>query len=93
MTGPTHEELQDLIERFGFEEKEAEAFYHLNKARDLFDELSVGDERRFAKLLFFEMDAGTLFRQLRRHLAVRVLRRNYPEGWGYIPPEDTEKKE
>lgn len=81
------------MRRFGFEEKEAEALYHLDKARDLFDEISVGDEKGFAKLLFFEMDAGTLFRQLRRHLAMRVLRRNYPEGWGYVPPTDDEEED
>ncbi len=92
MTQPTPEQLQDLMRRFGYEEKEAEAHYHLQKARDLFDEIFVRDEQsNFAALLLHEMDAGVVFKGLGRKLAMRVLRRKYPEGWGHVAPRDDEE--
>jgi hypothetical protein len=85
--------LEDLMRLYGFEEKEARVAYHLGLAEELFEELSEEAYRRggFAAVrgvhawMHDEMDFGEHFHALRNQLARRVLRRDYPEGWGTRP--------
>jgi hypothetical protein len=44
----------------------------------------------FAHFIWTETHTHEHFNALRRHLAQRVLSRNYPKGWGYVPPEEEE---
>ena len=71
--------IEDIMRRYGFEE-EAYAHYPLEEA-----------ERHFQKLFGRGMAMSTIifphFLALRSFLALRVLRRDYPEGWQRTPVE------
>ena len=71
-------EIEDLMRRFGYQEKEAAAAYHLGRAQHLFDEIFGEDESRLMQIILHMPH----FSALRGLLARRVLERNYPEGWG-----------
>ena len=91
-------QLEDLMRLYGFEEKEARAAYHLGIAEELFEELSeetydtrgVPRARGVEAWMHDEMDFGEHFHALRNQLARRVLRRDYPEGWGRRPGASSE---
>jgi hypothetical protein len=81
------EAIEDLARRYGFDAKEARASYHLREAGKLFEELHA----EYVEELHAEYDspwvAATLgfrvhFAALSQELGMRVLRRNYPDGWG-----------
>ena len=88
MNEPSREYIEDRMRRYGLEEKEALASYHLNRARDLFKELHASDYEEVGQSynpmarLMHEMHYGTRFTSLQNMLRQRVLRRDYPEGWG-----------
>jgi hypothetical protein len=96
-------EIEDLRRRFGFERKEAVAYWHLRHARQLMSEMGQTDHfeeleregrseleadfREFAGLIHDISVLGETrvfqhFAALYRELGTRVLRRNYPDGWG-----------
>jgi hypothetical protein len=84
------------MNEFGLTEKEARISIHLEKAEDLLDELMRQDvpdsgADLLASIVWRETHIRELFRTLHRELAMRVLRRNYPKGWGHVPPEDVEQ--
>jgi hypothetical protein len=97
MTEPTPEQLQKMMDNFGYTEQEARISIHLARAEELLDELMresiSGDNGRslLAHILWTETHVHEHFNALRRYLALRVLRRNYPKGWGYVPPADEEQ--
>jgi hypothetical protein len=96
-------EIEDLRRRFGFDRKEAVAYWHLRHARQLMSEMGQTDHfeeleregrseleadfREFAGLIHDISVLGETrvfqhFAALYRELGTRVLRRNYPDGWG-----------
>ncbi len=79
---PPRDKIDDLMERYGYEEKEALAAYHLNRAEDLFNELFGNPDAPGMSSIVTWPLFGTAFFGLRRLLGSRVLRRDYPEGWG-----------
>jgi hypothetical protein len=96
-----HKQLEDLMRLYGFEEKEARAAYHLGIAEQLFEEISeeeAYERRRVPRVrgveawMHDEMDFGEHFHALRNQLARRVLRRDYPEGWGRRPEASSEAR-
>lgn len=93
MTEPTPDELQERIANFGFTEKEARISLYLEKAEELFDQLSREYEDEddpgdlLARLIWAETHTHEYFSALHRKLGIRVLSRHYPKGWGYVPPE------
>lgn len=94
MTEPTPDELQERIANFGFTEKEARISLYLEKAEELFDELTIEaqDEDEpadlLARLIWVETHTHEYFSALHRKLGIRVLHRDYPNGWGYAPPRN-----
>jgi hypothetical protein len=108
------EELTDLRRRYGFEEAEALAFWHLRKAGALMNDMRAADinqdldrmeaqEQRSGRdgLAALVVDVARWhavvyqhFAALNRALGQRVLRRNFPEGWGFGPaPEEEQQPE
>ena len=102
------QEIEDLRRRFGFEEKEAGAFWHLTQAKLLMIDFkrddaheaiqssNARDQAGFALLNAHEMakaeaNVFSHFLALERELASRVLRRDYPEGWGRAEPFDEDE--
>jgi hypothetical protein len=94
MTEPTPERLQDLMRRYGFTEREARVSEHLLQAENLLTELEREDQPSYSigHFVWRETHVREHFNALRRQLGLRVLRRNYPEGWGYRPPKDDEEE-
>ena len=100
MTEPTPERLQEAIDRFGFTEREALIFVYLQEAERLLLELtrersiatSPGSPMpRLGSIIWKETHMHEHFSALRRELALSVLSRDYPEGWGYIAPEQSDE--
>ncbi len=94
MTEPTSEQVRKRMERLGLTEKEARASIHLEQAERLLFELIREEDSdepgtaQLGRLIWKETHIREHFRSLNRELAIRVLLRDYPEGWGYVPPED-----
>jgi hypothetical protein len=78
------------MEKFGFTEQEARAFIHLSEARDLFAELTeeADPTARLRTIVWRDTHTFEHFRALFRSLAMRVLQRDYPEGWGYAGDDE-----
>ena len=95
-----HKQLEELMRPYGLEEKEARAAYHLGITEELFEEISEEAYRRggfptvrgVRAWMHDEMDFGEHFHALRNQLARRVLRRDYPEGWGRRPGASSEAR-
>jgi hypothetical protein len=84
------------MDEFGLTEQEARVSIHLEEAEKLLEELmregaSESGTDLLALIIWRETHVAEHFRALHRELAMRVLRRNYPEGWGYVPPEDEDQ--
>ena len=95
---PNRESIEDLMRRCGYEEKEAEAAYHLREARNRIFELERADaEAGGYGRTFTEMSLLSLviphFDALHSVLERRVLARHYPEGWGFRPGSEEEPPE
>lgn len=108
---PSTEKLDSIQQRYGFEEREAEAFWHLRTAQRLMldlaqeDMAAMMDKEDRGELQKPESEVGRLivdtavmqdrigshFVALERELSQRVLRRNYPEGWGRNRQPDQEE--
>ena len=95
--------IDDLMQRYGYEEKEAEAAYHLREVRNRFREIYQDEaaaegaiEEAFGNAVFartytamFLMSAvDPHIDALARLLVKRSLDRQYPEGWGLRRDED-----
>jgi hypothetical protein len=95
-----HKLVENLMRLYGFEEKEARAAYHLGVTEELFEEISeeayksggIARVRGLEAWMHDEMDFGEHFHALRNQLARRVLQRDYPEGWGRRPGQDSEAR-
>ena len=82
------EHIEDLMRRYGYEEREAEVAYHLGRAQDLLAEMHEesfslsetvalpGLRASMYRMAFVEPHFRALFALLDR----RVLERNYPRG-------------
>lgn len=100
MTDPTSERLQEMMSKFGFTEKEARVAIHLEEAEKLLRELTREDNSmsgssmpKLGSIVWIETHTREHFRALRRQLGVFVLRRDYPEGWGYTPVKDENEQD
>lgn len=90
---PTREHIEDLMRRYGMEEDEARASYHLRQTAELFEKLYPDSESNIARLVtgpLKEVNFRTHFRALNRILGMRVLDRDYPDGWGRISKPEQE---
>jgi hypothetical protein len=94
---PNREEIEDWKRRYGYEEKEAEAAYHLREARNRILELYQADVEAGAgsyPTIYSQMSLQSAtvphFDALFNLLARRVLARQFPEGWGYRPAPEEE---
>lgn len=94
MTEPTPERLQEVMDNFGYTEQEARIAIYLDEAERLLDELREENDpgAKLANVIWRETHTHEHFNALHRVLAMRVLRRNYPKGWGYSPPRDDEEE-
>jgi hypothetical protein len=87
---PDRDYIADRMIRFGLGEAEARALYHLAQAEDIFDAL-YSSEPGLATEVRKEIYIRSHFDALRKQLALLVIQRDYPEGWGRGPsaePED-----
>ena len=96
MNDQVRKEIEDLQRTYGFDEDEALAYWHLRHAGTLLlamrrtgaPELAEQGEEsdRQARMIHRRAQIESNILQplsaLRRELGDRVLRRNYPEGWG-----------
>ena len=96
MTEPSPERLRDLMVRYGFTEKEARIYLHLDEAERLLDDLVHQDRKerssgsQIGAIIWRDTHVHEAFSTLHRRLAMRVLKRLYPKGYGYVPPEGEE---
>lgn len=104
MSEQVKEEIEDLQQTHGFEEDEATAFWHLQRAATLIVEMSkteilehVAHEEGVISRELADIIHGAIvgesrvfqhFLALYRELGARVLRRDYPTGWGRAPSEE-----
>ena len=98
MNDQVREEIETLQRTYGFDEDEALAYWHLRHAGTLLlamrrtgaPELAEQGEEsdRLASMVHStaQIESNVLqpLSVLRRELGDRVLRRNYPEGWGNV---------
>jgi hypothetical protein len=98
MNDQVRKEIEDLRRTHGFDEDEALAYWHLRHAAILLlamrrtavpERAEEGEESaRLAGMINsraqIESDVLQHLSALRRELGDRVLRRNYPEGWGSV---------
>jgi hypothetical protein len=85
MNDHVRQEIEVLQSTFGFDEDEALAYWHLRHAGTLLLAMrrtrapeTIGGRAQFESNVVQPLAA------LRRELGDRVLRRNYPEGWGSV---------
>lgn len=86
--------MQETMEKNGFtDEREARALLLLDEARRLFVELINEQDSgaTLTRIVWRDTHVFEHFRALYRQLGNFVLRRDYPEGWGYRPPSDDEE--
>ncbi len=95
MTEPSSEQLQEKMKKFGFTEQEARISLHLDKAEELLDELmeESDPDLGITQIIWSETHIHEHFNALHRQLGLRVLHRDYPEGWGYEDPLDDEEED
>jgi hypothetical protein len=96
MNDQVRQEIEDLQRTYGFDENEALAYWHLRHAGILLlamrrtaapelaeeGEESVRQARMINRRAQIESNVLQHLSALCRELGDRVLRRNYPEGWG-----------
>jgi hypothetical protein len=92
------EKIEDLKQRYGYEEQEAEIAYHLREAYERFTKLLSNDVSEegplpeFSARLFMMSTVDPHFRALNSLLARGMLGRDYPEGWGSQPAREEEEQ-
>jgi hypothetical protein len=92
MNDQVRKEIEDLQRSYGFDEDEALAYWRLTlllamRRTEAPERAEEGEEStRLARMIHdraqIESDVLQHLSALRRELGDRVLRRNYPEGWG-----------
>ncbi len=95
MAEPTPERLREKMDRLGYTEQEARVAIHLEEAETLLRELTKESNIRseLGRIIWAETHTREHFRSLHRELAMLVLRRDYPNGWGYVPPRDDDESD
>lgn len=75
-----------MMSKFGYAEREARVAIYLEEAERLLTELTEEDDSvsDLGNIIWKETHTREHFRALHRQLGVFVLRRDYPEGWGYV---------
>ena len=103
MNEEVRKEIEGLREDFGFDEAEATAYWHLEQARSsMVDMRLVGFDQDREKdnfsithsIMFVSEGESRMLRHfdaLHKELGMRVLKRHYPNGWGYEPEEDEDQ--
>ena len=98
MNEQVRKEIEDLQRTYGFDEDEALAYWHLRHAGTLLLAMrrtgapqpaeEAEESVRIARMIHgrAQIESNVLqpLSVLRRELGDRVLRRNYPEGWGNV---------
>jgi hypothetical protein len=95
MNDQVRQEIEDLQRTYGFDKDEALAYWHLRHAGTLLAMRRTGaperaeeveESVRLARMVHgrsqIESNIVQRLSALRRELGDRVVRRNYPEGWG-----------
>lgn len=84
-----------MMSKFGYTEKEARIAILLEEAEKLLRELTRENDpgSTLGDIIWRETHTQEHFNALHRQLGIRVLRRDYPEGWGYTPPKDENEQE
>ena len=83
MSDQVRKEIEDLQRTYGFDEDEALAYWHLRHAGILLLAMRrTGAPETIGGRAQIESNVLQHLSALRRELGDRVLRRNYPEGWG-----------
>ena len=83
MNDQVRKEIEDLQRSYGFDEDEALAYWHLRHAGILLLAMRrTGAPETIGGRAQMESNVLQHLSALRRELGDRVLRRNYPEGWG-----------
>ncbi len=82
-----------MMGKFGYTEKEARVAIHLEDAERLLVELTREDDSMtyLGNIIWRETHTREHFRALHRQLGIFVLHRDYPEGWGYVSPENDDQ--
>jgi hypothetical protein len=91
----SQERVEDVMQRFGYTEPEARVAIHLGEAENLLTELEreAYSGPKIAHYVWRETHLRENFKALRKVLGIRVLRRDYPEGWGHVPPKEEEEND
>jgi hypothetical protein len=84
-----------MMDKFGYTEREARVAMHLDRAEALLTELARENNpgSDLGHIIWKETHIREHIRALRRELGMFVLYRDYPQGWGYIPPKDNEMED
>ena len=95
MNDQVRQEIEDLQRTYGFDKDEALAYWHLRHAGTLLlamrrtgapEPAEEEESVRLARMVHgrsqIESNIVQRLSALRRELGDRVVRRNYPEGWG-----------
>jgi hypothetical protein len=83
MNDQVMEEIEVLQRTYGFDKDEALAYWHLRHAGTLLLAMRrTGAPETIGGRAQIESNVLQHLSALRRELGDRVLRRNYPEGWG-----------
>jgi hypothetical protein len=83
MNDQVRKEIEDLQRTYGFDKDEALTYWHLRHAGTLLLAMRrTSAPETIGGRAQIESDVLQHLSALRRELGDRVLRRNYPEGWG-----------
>ncbi len=75
------EVVADIARKTGTTEDEARAIYHLTQAERLLSAIYSGATKDLGTSMFIRQHFDALYSSL----ALRVVARDYPEGWGEAP--------
>ena len=75
------EVVADIARKTGTTEDEARAIYHLTEAEQLLSAIYSGATKDLGTIMFIRQHFDALYSTI----ALRVVARDYPEGWGEAP--------
>jgi hypothetical protein len=86
---PDEDRIAHIVETHGTTKQEARIIYHLDSARELINDLEPPEGWSIRNRVSVELNLRALYRLI----GIRVLERNYPEGWGFIPQYEDEQED
>ena len=75
------EAITDIVQKTGTTEDEARAIYHLTQAERLLSAMYSDATKDLAAIMSVRQNFDALYSSI----ALRVVARDYPEGWGEAP--------